>query len=122
MPTVQLDRVTINTANLPDMLEFYRAIGLDLQTKKSSLGSQVYTTRLGNIEFQLYSINIKDPMATPPLQMSFEVDDIEAVFAQLSLLRGVDVIMEPTELPDGKRAIVLDPDGQSVEVIQPLAL
>jgi hypothetical protein len=63
---VQFDRVTINTANMPDMLEFYRAIGLDLQMKKISLGSQIYSTKVGNVEFQLYGINVKDPSATPP--------------------------------------------------------
>lgn len=119
---VQFDRVTINTANMPDMLEFYRAIGLDLQMKKISLGSQIYSTKVGNVEFQLYGINVKDPSATPPMQLSFEVDNLDLVFSQLSLLSGVDVIMEPTELVDGKRTIILDPDGQSVEITQPLKL
>lgn len=120
--SVQFDRVTINTANMPDMLEFYRAIGLDLQMKKISLGSQIYSTKVGNVEFQLYGINVKDPSATPPMQLSFEVDDLDLVFSQISLLSGVDVIMEPTELADGKRTIILDPDGQSVEITQPSKL
>jgi predicted enzyme related to lactoylglutathione lyase len=73
---------------------------------------------VGSVEFQLYGINEKDPSSTPPMQLSFEVDNLDTVFAQLSLLAGVDVIMEPTELPDGKRTIVLDPDGQSIELTQ----
>lgn len=118
MATARFNGVTINTANIQGLLEFYQALGLEFAAIKVTLGSEVYRAQAGVIDLALFAIKSKDIANTPSLQLSFQVDDLRAVFTRISALPGCNVILDPVSLSDGLRAVVFDPDGQSVELVQ----
>lgn len=119
MISTQLNAVIINTAKLQDLLSFYQALGLEFTASQVRLGSEIYKTHLGMVEFVLYGIKSKIFEATPPFQLSFQVDDLQKTINKVTAL-GCCVLLEPFTNPkDGTpRAIVLDPDGHSVELTQ----
>lgn len=110
--------ITINTAKIKALVQFYRALGLPLESKQVTLGSEIYRAQLGSIEFCLFGVGHKEKSLTPPLQLSFKVKDLLTTVNKVSELANVTVMMEPTEMPDGKKAIILDPEGHAVELLQ----
>ena len=58
------------------------------------------------------------PATNRSVFIEFEVDDVDAAFAELALgLRRGDVVLEPTTMPWGNRsALVRDPDGNVVNL------
>ena len=116
--SIVMTSVTVNTANIKALVHFYKTLGLPLESKQVTLGSEIYRAQMGAIELTLFGIRSKEKSLTPPIQLGFIVKDVAAIISKLSEVPNVTVMMEPTDMPDGKKAIVLDPDGHSVELIQ----
>lgn len=100
------------------MLEFYRIIGFQFKAIKVDKGSEVYRAVHGGVEFSLYSIKNTQKSQIPSLQLGFRITDLEKSVSQLQNVNGAMSILDPTDMPDGKKAIVLDPDGHSIELIE----
>lgn len=115
---VSVSSMTVKTSNMTALVEFYKIIGLDLKPKQVKLGSEIFKTEIGGVELIFYPVDGKEISFPPPFQLSFVVPDLDVVFHQLALLSNATVVMDPIELPDGKMAVVLDPDGHSIELIQ----
>lgn len=113
-----LTSITLNTMHLQAMLDFYRIIGFQFKAVKVEKGSEVYRAAHDGVEFSLYSIKNKDNSQIPTMQLGFRITDLEKNVTQLEKIQGVVCILGPTEMPDGKKAIILDPDGHSIELIQ----
>lgn len=104
--------------HLQDMLDFYRIIGFQFKAVKVDKGSEVYRASHGGVEFSLYSIKSAQKSQIPSLQLGFRITDLEKSVAQLNQVNGAMCILDPTEMPDGKKAIILDPDGHSIELVE----
>ena len=113
-----LTSITINTPHLQDMLSFYRLVGFDFKGFKVDKGSEVYRALHGGVEFCLYSIETAQKAKIPSLQLGFSITNLEKTVAELVKIPGAMCILDPTDMPDGKKAIVLDPDGHSIELCQ----
>ena len=112
----RLTSITINTAHLDEMLQFYRIIGVDFATTNVDKGGKVFRAKLGETEFSLFSIPTAEKARTPGLQLSFAVEKLEEMAKLLAQVPKAMLMMEPTEMPDGKKAILLDPEGRAVEL------
>ena len=111
--------ITLNTCQLSLQLEFYQALGLDLKSQKVDKGSQVYRARLATgMEFCLFGVMERKNAGSPPLQLEFIIQDIDKVFEKIKAIPGVFVILDPTDLPDGRKAILKDVDGNAVELLR----
>lgn len=112
--------ITIMTPQLQDMLAFYRIIGFDFVAQKVDKGSELFRAHQESLEFSLYASQQVAKSQTPSLQLGFKVSNLEEVVRNLAKIPGVHCILDPMEMPDGKRAIVLDPDGHSIDLIEVL--
>ncbi|MEK2646003.1 VOC family protein [Bdellovibrio sp. BCCA] len=108
--------ITINTPRLQDMLGFYRIIGFQFTASKVDKGSEVHRAVHNAVEFSLYSIQNAQRSQIPSLQLGFRITDLEKTVGELMKIPGAMCILDPTEMPDGMKAIVLDPDGHSIEL------
>lgn len=113
-----LTSITITTMHLQDMLKFYQIIGFDFKTNKIDKGGVIYRAVHSGVEFSLYSIENAQKVQIPNLQLGFRVTDLEKSVAQLNQVSGAMCILDPTEMPDGKKAIMIDPDGHSIELTE----
>ena len=100
------------------MLEFYRLIGFKFTTTKVDKGSEVHRAVHDGVEFSLYSIANAQKSQVPSLQLGFQITELEKTIASLRNVPGAMCILDPTDMPDGKKSIILDPDGHSIELIQ----
>jgi lactoylglutathione lyase len=117
--SVILKSISINTSQLPLQLEFYRALGLDLKAQKVEKGSQVYKADIQpGVEFCLFGVMERKNAGSPPAQIQFSVENLEQVFDKIKSIPSIFVILDPTDLPDGKKAILKDVDGNAIELIQ----
>lgn len=114
----KLTSITLNTALLNEMLEFYRVIGVNFAEVAVAKGSQVYRAQIGEIEFSLISVPNVEKRQTPAMQLSFCVADLDDKVQKLSAVKGAMSILEPTEMPDGKKAMWLDPEGRAIELLE----
>ncbi|MEN0057983.1 MAG: VOC family protein [Bdellovibrio sp.] len=112
-----LTSITLNTPHLQDMLEFYQILGFSFTVFQVDKGSEAYRARQGGIEISLYSTAAPAEKArTPSFQWSFQIADLEKVVKDLEQVSGTLCILDPTMMADGKKAIILDPDGNAVEL------
>lgn len=110
--------ITVNTAQLQSMLGFYSIVGFQFTASKVDKGSEVYRAQHNGLEFSIYSLERVQNSHIPQLQLGFKIKNIEKVVSELLEIPGVVSILEPTQMPDGKKAIVLDPEGHSVELCE----
>ncbi|KHD87717.1 MAG: lactoylglutathione lyase [Bdellovibrio sp. ArHS] len=110
--------ITINTPHLQDMLGFYGIIGFQFTASKVDKGSEVHRAVHNGVEFSLYSIKNAEKSQIPSLQLGFKITDLERIVGELMTIPGSMCILDPTDMPDGKKAIVLDPDGHSIELCE----
>ncbi len=114
--TTKLTSITLNTLHLEDMLNFYSLLGLEFTKNTIRKGGHAYRAQVGDCELSLCSIQSYENKNTPALQLSFEVKNLHEKVTQMKSSTKAICILDPSEMPDGKKAIVLDPDGHSVEL------
>lgn len=114
---IRLSTLSLNTTNPEVLVAFYQAMGADLKPAQVKIGSQIYRGQLDNLEIEIYQIQKKSQTLTPDISIRFEVSDIATILERLKQLPQVQIMMDLEHMPDGQKAIVLDPDGRSVEII-----
>ncbi len=115
--SASLQSLVIATSQIKDVLRFYENLGLAFKTKKVSLGTEYYWTMANGLEIAFLEKPGMSPDPQPHYTLSFQVQDIDAKFQQFVSNKFIG-ILDPTDFNDGRKAIVLDPDGRSVEMIQ----
>lgn len=100
------------------MLGFYRIIGFQFMASQIDKGSEIYRATHNGIEFSLYGIEKTPRSQVPSLQLGFKINDLERTVGELLKIPGTMCIFGPADMPDGKKAIVLDPAGHSIELCE----
>lgn len=113
---LKLTSITLNSTHLENMVEFYKILGLEFNMQNVDKGGKIYRANMGGLELSLIAANASDKKAVPILQLSFAVENLDDVARQLAAVPNAMGLMEPSEMADGKKAILLDPDGHSVEL------
>ena len=115
--SVTLRSIVIATSQIKEVLRFYENLGLAFKTKKVSLGTEYYWTTANGLEIAfIEKQNIKQDVQ-PHYMLSFKVKDIDLKFQQFVANQFIG-ILDPTDFAEGRKAILLDPDGRSVEIIE----
>lgn len=100
------------------MLGFYRIIGLQFEASKVDKGTEIYKAYHHGLEFSLYSSKTVEKEKSPRLQLGFTIQNLDKIISELSQTSGITCLLDPMETEIGKRAIVLDPDGHAIELVQ----
>ena len=112
----RLNLVVLRTADLERLRAFYAALGLALVSEQHGGGPVHYSAAAGPVTLELYPAT--DTVGPDPTtRVGFAVDDAGRACAVLRAA-GHTVRAEPKASPWGVRAVVLDPDGRSVELLQ----
>lgn len=115
--SAKLRSIVIATSQIKDVLRFYENLGLEFKTKKVSLGTEYFWTLANGLEIGfLEKQNVKQD-SQPHYMLSFRVKDIDLKFQQFVDKKFIG-ILDPTDFEEGRKAILLDPDGRSVEIIE----
>ncbi len=115
----KLFRITLNSAQPDLLLRFYGVLGFKFSQKAVDKGSQTWLGQVGDMSLEVYSIKESLSKKIPGVQMSFEVDSLEEVVKEFRAVHA-QIMMEPMSTKTGLMAIVMDPDGRSIELSENL--
>jgi predicted enzyme related to lactoylglutathione lyase len=110
-----LNLVVIRVSDLEATQRFYEALGLHFAHERHGNGAEHLATELGGVVFEVYPRG-NSPVTTG-VRLGFRVASVTAIVAAVQQF-GAEVVTPPTEGPWGLRAVVVDPEGHRVELIQ----
>ncbi len=109
--------LVIRVADLSRARQFYEAIGLDFREEQHGGGPVHLACELGGTVFEIYPAkSIED--VTSRTRIGFRVTDMNAL-AAAAISQGGSVATPTQESPWGRRMVLRDPDGHSVELLEP---
>lgn len=125
---MRFTHVATRTRDLDAAIAFYKALGLELSRTselKAHKATLAFMTRPGD-DFSIelvYNWGQDDPYDGGARfgHFAFDVEDLEAAYAELLAAGAADVGRPPAEHPTGsgpRIAFVADPDGNSIELIE----
>jgi predicted enzyme related to lactoylglutathione lyase len=108
------------TAHDPDGLARWYAEHLGVNEVPTSYGGEAWTQSAGPTVFAPFPAGVDGaPLGPTGWGINFRVTDLTAMVAQLRGA-GIDVEVDPTEYPNGWFAQLSDPEGNAIQLWQPL--
>lgn len=112
---MKLNLLVLRTTRLEDMRSFYSALGAQFQIEKHGNGPEHYAATIDDdLVLELYPTP-DGAMPDAGLRLGLKVENISETLR----LIGQDVAPRQTQW--GLRAIIRDPDGRTVELVQSVA-
>jgi lactoylglutathione lyase len=115
MKTTFLNLLVLKSADVSRLLAFYSALGITFTEEKHGNGPEHFSAQLGDMVFELYPAEKTSVDANT--RLGFAVTDLTATMSGVQRL-GAVVIRAPRRTESGLCAVVRDPDGRSVELMQ----
>lgn len=109
---MKINLLVLRTSRLEDLRRFYSDLGAKFQSEKHGNGPEHYAATISDdFVLELYPI-LDGAIPDNGLRLGLKVDDIEKI------LRSLGQTAMPRNTPSGLRAVVRDPDGRTVELLQ----
>ena len=108
----------LNTPDLETLCQFFQCLGAQLKEVKVKKGSSYFMADMGPFDLKIFSIPQRQRSSTPDLSLRVQVQEIEKVVAELKKMSQVGIIMDVEFLNEGKTALVSDPDGRLIELLE----
>ena len=112
-PPPRLNLLVIRYSDIDRAARFYQSLGL-LITRHVHGGPQHYTSEVDGTVFEIYPATESHPASAT--RFGFAVDDVDALLPPLVEL-GSQVLKAPHDSPWGRRAVVRDLDGNTLELV-----
>lgn len=96
---------------------FYEELGLLFTPHRHCNGPEHYTSSVNGFVFELYPLRPGDTPTTST-RLGFNVDDVDSL-VEMVTAAGATLIVAPQDAEWGRRAVVKDLDGHTVELLTP---
>jgi lactoylglutathione lyase len=110
-----LNLVVIRSADLERAACFYGALGIPLKRERHDAGAEHLAGGVGSAVLEIYPQ--QGDAKTSATRLGFRVGSLADALAAAQA-NGGTVTAQPQQSPWGLRAVVIDPDGHRVELIQ----
>lgn len=97
-------------------VEFYRALGLAFVAEQHGRGPRHWAAQIAGVVLEIYPLN-DGQAADHSTRLGFTVGNLDEKLSALKSA-GVTIAAESKSTSWGLRAVVQDPDGRSVELLQ----
>ena len=114
-PPPRLSLVVLRSPDIERAAFFYREMGLLFTRHRHGSGPEHYTAEVDGIVFEVYPLSPQS-IPTTGTRIGFRVNSVDQVF-ELLVKAGAIVIAPPTDSEWGRRAVIKDLDGHTVELI-----
>ena len=113
---VTLNLVVLRSTDPARAVAFYARLGLEFRQHRHGSGPEHFAAELpGGSVFELYPVS--GGASTLGTRVGFRVPSVDQAVAALSDYTGA-VVSAPRDSEWGRRAVVTDPDGHKVELVQ----
>ncbi len=116
MPEVSLNLVVLKSPDIERAAAFYSLLGLKFSRHRHGSGPEHFAATLSGIVFELYPL-VADGPSTCGTRIGFKVPCVDAALASVSEHPDA-VVTPPKDSPWGRRAVISDPDGHRVELLE----
>lgn len=118
MTETLLNLVVIRSADMPKAAQFYQMLGLTFDKHRHGSGPEHFVCERGGIVFEIYPRK-DETDATMAARLGFRVLSVDGIVEKLRQA-GAEIVSAPKDSPWGRRAVVADPDGHRVELVEPV--
>lgn len=113
-PEPCLNLIVIRSAIPADLAAFYTRLGCSFAQHQHGNGPWHYAAELGALTLEIYPLKRSQSAPDSHLRLGFMVPDVSTAIAQLA----APVLSGPTASDWGLRAVIQDPEGRRVELVQ----
>ena len=110
--------LVIRSPNIDRAVTFYQQMGMLFGRHTHGKGPEHYASDICGFVFEIYPQRNSDDVTTNT-RIGFNVDDVDSVIEMLREI-GATIVTEPNDTEWGRRAVVRDFDGHTVELVTPL--
>ncbi len=114
----RLNLIVLRSTDIERAATFYRMLGLGFIQHRHGTGPEHLSAEVDGVVFELYP-TAEDQPACPSVRVGFKVDDVDALLPSLVQV-GAVVVSPPRDGEWGRRAVVRDLDGHTVELLTTL--
>ena len=112
----QLQLVVIYSPNPETICAFYERLGMRFARERHGRGPEHFAAQLGELVFEIYPLPADDSPANS-VRLGFAVAALDKLLETL-LDAGGKLITEPLDSPWGRRAVMADPEGRRLELVE----
>ena len=116
MNQIGLNLVVLRSSDVERAAKFYSRLGLQFARHQHGKGPEHFAAEISGSVFELYPLTGDGP-STLGTRIGFSLPCLDSAVAALSDFPGA-VILPPKDSEWGRRAVVVDPDGHRVELLQ----
>ena len=116
MNEITLNLIVLRSPDLARAAAFYSRLGLQFTRHRHGNGPEHFAAELPGGVFELYPLS-PDGASTLGTRIGFRVPSVDAALAALSDYPNA-VVTPARDSEWGRRAVVSDPDGHRVELLQ----
>jgi len=118
----RIDALVLSSHEVKKTADFYKSLGLDLVEEKHGDGPLHYACEFGGCHFAIFESKEGKAPAQEfggSTKIGFNVDDVD-LFFEKSIELGATEKLKPDNAPWGRNAVVIDPDGRTIEFNGPV--
>lgn len=112
----RLNLVVLRAISLERASAFYACLGLTFERHRHGNGLEHLAAELPTGVFELYPMS-SDGVPTTGARIGFSIPSLDVAIAALSDFPDA-IVSPPKDSPWGRRAVVADPDGHRVELLE----
>ena len=116
MSNIALNLVVLRSSDIARSAAFYTCIGLQFSMHRHGNGREHFAAEMPGAVFEIYPLSPDGP-STLGTRIGFRVPSVDIALAALSGHPGA-VVTLAADSEWGRRAVVADPDGHRVELVQ----
>ncbi|MDR6568843.1 hypothetical protein SAMN05660461_5514 [Chitinophaga ginsengisegetis] len=114
MPDLNL--LVIKTSQLAEHAAFYAKLGFQFDYHRHGTGPYHYASINGNIVLEIYPLPKGITVADNTTRLGFKIADLDNLIKELP---EENILTAPALTAWGYTAIIQDPDGRKIELVQP---
>lgn len=118
----KIDALVLSSHKVKNTANFYKNLGLDLVEEKHGDGPLHYACDFGGCHFAIFESKEGNAPAQEfggATKIGFNVDDVDLFFKK-SIEHGATEKLKPDNALWGRNAVVIDPDGRTIEFNGPV--
>ncbi|ACU63691.1 VOC family protein [Chitinophaga pinensis] len=116
---IQLNLVVIKTSRQEEQVRFYSTIGITFESHRHGNGPYHYAATLDGLTFEIYPLPKGTTEPDTTTRLGFTVENLNNTLQRLEEL-GVETVQAPASTEWGYAAVVKDPDGRRIELVEQL--
>jgi predicted enzyme related to lactoylglutathione lyase len=110
-----MNLVVLRSVDLERAIRFYAALGIALSREQHGSGPEHLAATIGTLVLEIYPQGSADK--TVGVRLGFRVKSLVTTIARLQAIEGV-IVSPMQESKWGLRAVVSDPDGHRLELVE----